>query len=206
MKYIDLQEMCNDLSDFYDDEKQEKFHDIFDSLSFKLNKNVYHYNNIVRIVSDSKGLEQDNFYQSVHIPIYYEIESLLVSLRSSVDMILHLVNFTFDLALEGNNVTLGNVFRHKSLPKPLKNIFQRYTRPYDNPTWTFIYSSRNEIVHEKSVNQVLPISIDMFTSDEMLVFFQWEGHEKEMMTFFNQCLRFLETFSSQTFQAIKISL
>lgn len=201
----ELTEYHSEIEEFFDESKHSELYDIFTALDFKLNKNKYHLKNIHRII-DEADVEKDDFYGEIHLPIYYEVESFLVSLRSSVDILLHLVNFVFDMKLNTNDVTLYQVFHHKKLPKNVKNIFERYTRPYNNPTWNFIYTSRNEIVHEKSVNQILPITVDLFGYEKPTVFFEWENAPREMLVFFNQCLRFLETFVLQFLQSIKISL
>lgn len=200
-----IMEYYNEIEDFFNENKHHELYDIFSSLEFKLNKNKYHFEQINEIIDNSSELIED-YYKEVHLPIYYEFESFLVSLRTSVDILLHLVDFSFDFKMNKNDITLYNIFHHKKLPKNLKNIFERYTRPYNNPTWTFIYTSRNEIVHEKSVSQILPITVDIFNFEKPTVFFEWEEIKREMITFLNQCLRFLETFATQFLQAIKISL
>lgn len=194
------------LSDFFDEEKQTELHDIFDAIRFKLNRNTYHFNNIKRIIEQAKDLERNDYYSDIYLPIYYEIEGFLVSLRSSVDILLHLINFSYRFDLKENDVNLYNIYNHRNLPKPTKNIFDRYTRPYNNPTWNFIYTFRNEIVHEKSIHQVLPVRIDLFSNEEPLVFFMLDENDREITAFFNNCLRFLDNFASQVFQSIDVSL
>lgn len=195
-----------EIEEFFDESKHSELYDVFTALDFKLNKNKYHFENISRIITDSNILDKEDYYSEIHLPIYYEMESFLVSIRSSVDILLHLVNFSFNLSIPTNEVNLYNVYRHKALPKNVKNILDRYTRPYNNPTWNFIYTSRNEIVHEKSVNQILPIEVDLFGFDKPTVFFEWENAPREMLSFYSQCLRFLETFVSQFLLSVKISL
>lgn len=194
------------ISDFFDEEKQTTLHDMFESVRFKLSRNFYHLSNIEKIILQAKDLERNDYYRDIYMPIYFEIEGFLISLRSSVDMLLHLINYTNSLALKELDVNLYHVYNHRKLPKPIKNIFDRYTRPYNNPTWNFIYTFRNEIVHEKSIHQVLPIQIDLFTNEDPLVFFMLEDNTRELTAFFNNCLRFLDNFASQIFQAIELSL
>lgn len=205
MKYIDMTEQYNDLVELFDEEKQEKLNDIFDSIFFKLNKNVYHYNRIQEIMESISIKKIDNFYDEIHLPIYYEMESFLVSLRSSVDMLLQLINFSYDLGLKDFDLKLSGLYNHKKLPIQAKNIFQRFTRLHNNKTWNFISFARNEIVHESSVNQVLPITIDMFSEIPSL-FMDWDNIPVDMLIFFKQCIRFLENFHSEMFTAIKISM
>lgn len=203
---IDMSEIYDDIFEKVSEGKQNSLHDYFDSIEFKLLKNAYHYDRIMETIKHAGKTDSDEFYNQVHLPIYFEMESFLVSLRSSVDVCLHLLNFVFDMDLKQNEVNLHTVFHHPQLPKSIRNIFERYTRPYNNPTWNFIYTSRNEVVHEKSVNQVLPLNIDFFSTSEPLFFFLYEKNDREMATFFNQCLKFLDTFISQLLQALKISI
>lgn len=201
-----LDDYYSQIEEYFDEAKHSELYDRFTALDFKLNKNNYHFENIKKIIGKSDILDTEDYYSDIHLPIYYEVESFLVSLRSSVDILLHLVTFSFDLRIPTNEVNLYTVYNHKKLPKNVKNIFERYTRPFNNATWNFIYTSRNEVVHEKSVNQILPIEVDLFGYEKPTVFFEWENAQRELLSFFSQCLRFLETFVSQFLQSIKISL
>lgn len=194
------------ISDYFEEEEQNELHDMFDSIKFKLNRNDYHFENIKKIITQSKDLDRNDYYKDINLPIYYEIECFLTSLRSTVDMLLHLINFSYKMNLKQTEVNLYNVYHNRSLSKNTKNIFDRYTRPYNNPTWNFIYTFRNEIVHEKSIHQVLPVRIDLFSSEEPIVLFILGDTEKELVSFFNTCLRFLDNFASLIFQSIEISL
>lgn len=199
MDYFDL------LSEHFDEEDQGKLQPLLDSIEFKLARNRYHFGNIKRIVEESDPTSE-NLYEEIYYPVYFEMESLLVSLRSSVDLVLQLVNFSFGMKLDNMSCTLSNIYHHRSLPKPIKNILDRFTRPHQNPTWKFISSFRNESVHEKSIHQLLPISIDHFTTEKPLVFFEMDGVQKELLTFFAQSVRFIDTFSTSLFQAIHVAL
>lgn len=151
-------------------------------------------------------MDNPNYYEDIYLSIYYEMESFLVSLRSNIDILLHLVNFIYDLNIPNRDISLGTIYRNKNIPVELTNVFNRFTRPYNNPVWDFIYNARNTTVHEKSVNQVLPITIDAFDDNKMLIFFKWEDEDKNLITFFNQCLKFLNNFTNELFSAIKITI
>lgn len=194
------------IAEGFHEEKQVELHDIFEAAQFKLNRNRYHFQNIKNIIEKSSNVETLDYYEDIYLPLYYEMESILVSLRSSVDMFLHLINNVFDFGLVQNDVNLYNIYHHKQLPQYVKNIFNRFTRPYNNPVWNFIYSARNDIVHEKSVNQVIPVNIDLFSSETPIVLLTWDGQEKEMISFFNQALKLLDNFGSELIQAVRISI
>lgn len=202
---LDVMVYYDAVSEHYEEEKKQQLFEIFDALNFKLKRNTYHLSNINKILENATNLENNDYYNDIYMPIYFEIEGFLVSIRSSVDMILHLNNYVFDFGLPNIEITLASIYHHKELPKMVKNIFDRYTRPYKNPTWNFIYTFRNEIVHEKSVHQVLPINIDMFLTEKPSIFFSMDHSDKELLSFFNNCLRFLETFVSQMLSSIEVS-
>lgn len=203
--HLDVMDYYKQVEDYFEESKQNELYDIYDSLKFKINKNNYHFDNISRILSNSNIIEQADYYNDTHLPIYYEAESFIVSIRSSADILLHIINHAFCLSLERNEVTLYNVYHHAKLPKAIKTQFQFYTRP-DNPTWNFIYTSRNMIVHEKSINHLYPVHIDLFTMKEPIAFVEVDGVPKEVLTFFGQCLRHMERFTSDALLSIKTSL
>lgn len=193
------------ISEHYDDDEKAQLFPFFDALTFKVNRCLYHFDNIKMIVENATDLDNESYYSDVFLPIYYEMEGLLVSMRSSVDMALHLTNSVFDFQIPTTDITLASVYHHKQLPKIVKNVFDRYTRPYQNPTWNFIYTSRNEIVHEKSIHQVLPIRVEFFLAEQPLVFFSYEGTEKELNTHFSNCLRFLKAFLGKLLSSIVVA-
>jgi hypothetical protein len=206
MMNVDVSIYYDAISEHYDEQKQQQLFNIFDALQFKLKRNTYHFSNINKILGNATNLENNDYYNDIYMPIYYEIEGFLVSIRSSVDMLLHLANYTFQFNIPNHEVTLASIYHHNHLPKMVKNIFDRYTRPYRNPTWNFIYTFRNEIVHEKSVPQVLPINIDPFVTDQPSIYFSMDNSDKELISFFSNCLRFLETFTVQLLSSIEVSL
>jgi len=187
-----------------DEEKYDSVTEIFQSIDFKSYRNQYHFSHIKQIIQETDVSNVEDIHQDVLYPLYVEIESLLVSLRSTVDILMHLVNEVFSLNLK--DVYIHNVFKHSRLPSPIKNVLKKYTRSFDNQTWNFIYNARNDVVHEKSVPQVLPINIDPFQFAQLIAFIKWEGVDREVITFFNQCLKFLQNFSNQLFESILISL
>ncbi|GAB6463868.1 hypothetical protein bcgnr5390_17050 [Bacillus luti] len=198
-----------EIGEYFEGEDQQRVLEYIESMFFKFSKNQYHYNHIDRIVEKAQGDEIDSFYESIHLPIYYETESLLVNMRSTVDVALNLVNICFDLGIAKNNVTTHSIYFHPKLPIDIKNILNRFTRPKDNPVWSFIYMSRNEIVHEKSVEFVLPLHFDYmeFLGDEKLfITFEREGQTKDIQMFFKQCIQFLESFVIEILRSSLASL
>lgn len=195
----------NHILEKIEEDKYDSVLTIIESIDFKMARNEYHFSNIQRIVTETNALETDDFSQSITMPLYFEMESLLISMRSTVDMLMHLLNGVYGLGLV-KDVYINNVFKHPRLPSEIKNVLRKYTRTFDNPTWSFIYTSRNDIVHEKSIPQVLPIYVDLFHSEQFNVFFKWEGVDREIQSFLNQCNGFLKNFSRQLYENILLSL
>ena len=188
------------LKNFTEPTQQEKIKELFQSIVFKLEKNLYHLNNISHSIE--KASEKNDFLSLMQL--YFELENFLISTRSSVDMVMHLINYCLDLNIDENTVAVSTVYRSKKLPKPMKDIFNRYTTPYNNPTWSFIYLLRNEVVHEKSIYQVLPIYFKPVL-DTNFLYMKTNSGEKEMLDHLKVCLRFLDTFVDRVLSILAIT-
>lgn len=204
MKYIDLSHHVDEFVERLSDDHQDPFFSLWDNILFKLNRNVYHYNRIHHYVHSVEFHLPDDLYHDITLPIYYEMESLLVSLRSSVDMLLSLVNFSLSLDVQGD-LTIGSIYHHPRLPKVVKNVFQRYTRPHSNPTWEFILTVRNEVVHERGVHQMLPLTLDYFQQPPTL-FMEYNAENVDTLRVLKDSIRFLENFHNDMCSAIRISM
>lgn len=189
------------LKKFPKQEEQEKVLELFQNLVFKLEKNLYHLNNINFSIEKSSG--KNEFFHLM--PIYFELESFLVSTRSSVDMLMHLLNYCLAYDIDNRQVSVSSLFHSGQLSKPLKDIFARYTTPYNNPTWSFIYLFRNEVVHEKSIFQALPIYFKDVLEHSFL-YFRVDNTEKEVTDYLKVCLRFLDTFTDRVLSVLEVSL
>lgn len=193
------------IEDYLPDYQRNDVYDLLGIIDFKLSKNKYHLESMKKILKIDIENQDVDMYDVVINPLYFEFESLLVSLRSTVDILLKMPNYLFDLRLENMNLTLANVYKHYNLPKELKNIFDRFTRPYNNPNWNFIYTSRNEIVHSTSIDNVLPIDLEIQESGSPFAFFEFEGIPREIITFLSNSIRFLDNFSNELLVAIRIA-
>lgn len=198
-----------EISEYFEGDERQRVTEYIESLFFKFSKNQYHYGHLQQTVEKHDENEDVPFYDAFHLPIYYETESLLVNMRSTVDVALHLVNVCFHLDIKRNDVTTHSVYFHPKLPSEIKGIMDQYTRPYDNPVWKFIYTSRNEIVHEKSVEFVLPLQFDTMEirgQDKLFVTFEKDGQSKDVLLFFKQCIQFLESLVIAFLQSAVSSL
>lgn len=189
------------LKKFPEQDEQDKVLELFQNLVFKLEKNLYHLNNINFSIEKASG--KNDFLALM--PIYFELESFLVSTRSSVDMLMHIINYCLRFEIENYQVSVSSIFHNSHLPKPMKDIFSRYTSPYDNPTWSFIYLFRNEVVHEKSIFQALPIYFKPVLEHHFL-YAKIGKSEKEVTDYLKVCLRFLDTFSDRILSVLLVTL
>lgn len=189
------------LKHFQSQEDQVKVLELFQNLVFKLEKNLYHLNNINFSIEKASG--KNEFFSLM--PIYFELESFLVSTRSSVDMLMHIINYCLGYNIDNKQVSVSSLFHSGLLSKPLKDIFSRYTTPYDNPTWSFIYLFRNEVVHEKSIFQALPIFFKPVL-DHQFLYAKIGNYEREVTDYLKVCLRFLDTFTDRILSVLEVSL
>ncbi|MGN5651085.1 hypothetical protein [Bacillus sp. Brlt_9] len=187
------------LKTFVGDTEKQKVLDLFQNLVFKLEKNLYHLNNINLFIEKASG---KNEFLTL-MPIYFELESFLVSTRSSVDMLMHILNYCLNYEIESTQVSVSSVYRCKKLSKPLKEIFARYTTPYNNPTWSFIYLFRNEVVHEKSIFQVMPLQFKPVL-DHTFLYAKIDNRDKEITDHLKVCLRFLDKFIERVLSILEI--
>lgn len=170
---------------------------LFENLFFKLEKTLYHYNNINTSINISS---KKNDLLTL-MPTYFELENFLITIRSSIDMFLHLLNAVLDLKIDNYKVSLGSIYKHPGLPTALKNNFNRYTTNHDNPIWYFIYNFRNEVVHEKSIFQSLKIEYKDIL-DHRFLYISYENNNKEALDHLKVCVGFLDTFIDKSFQAL----
>lgn len=161
--------------------------DILTTLEFRLKKNHYNYNNIVNYI---KSGSVDN-----HDFIYFEAENLIINIRSTLDNLLQLINVAYKMNFSGTDVTVKNIIRSNKSTAALKDIFLLHTHP-KNQFWNFIYTTRNEIVHEVCIKTQLPLMFDEFYRDgEVLykvMFINKSGDKEDMLFFYKQCIKLMD--------------
>lgn len=161
--------------------------DILTTLEFRLNKNHYHYSNISKLIE-----ENPEKYTEF---IYYECENLIINIRSTVDNLLQLINKAYNMGYNDTNVNLKNVLSNKKSTNALKDVFLLYTHP-KNGFWKFIYTTRNEIVHEVCIKTQLPIIVDIiYSGDDIrkkVVFINRQGDKEDTLYFYKECLNLMD--------------
>ncbi|PDZ94640.1 hypothetical protein CON36_32725, partial [Bacillus cereus] len=154
----------------------------------------------------STDFNMDNYYDEVCNPLYYETESFVIAMRSTADIIMHIINRTMKLGIESSKVNLSTVYKHPKTTKTIKNILHRYTHNRDSALWNFFYQFRNEIVHEKSITQTLPITINFFNGPQPLAYFEINGQKQNVVIYLETALNFLKRFVIHLFEQIEITV
>ncbi|MEJ1518038.1 hypothetical protein R3O67_33220 [Bacillus cereus] len=198
-----IEKLSDKLSDYYNDEEWDALVELLDSLEFKYNKTSYHLVNIKQKLEKSTDFNIDNYYDEVCNPLYYETESFVIAMRSTADIIMHIINRTMKLGIESSKVNLSTVYKHPKTTKTIKNILHRYTHNRDSALWNFFYQFRNEIVHEKSITQTLPITINFFNGPQPLAYFEINGQKQNVVIYLETALNFLKRFVIHLFEQIE---
>ncbi|MDA1674539.1 hypothetical protein [Bacillus cereus group sp. TH152-1LC] len=201
-----IEKLSDKLSDYYNDEEWDALVELLDSLEFKYNKTSYHLVNIKQKLEKSTDFNMDNYYDEVCNPLYYETESFVIAMRSTADIIMHIINRTMKLGIESSKVNLSTVYKHPKTTKTIKNILHRYTHNRDSALWNFFYQFRNEIVHEKSITQTLPITINFFNGPQPLAYFEINGQKQNVVIYLETALNFLKRFVIHLFEQIEITV
>lgn len=171
--------------------------DILTTLEFRLNKNHYLFKNICTLSKNKSTIDDD--------VIYYESENLIINIRSTVDILLQLINTVYKMELSGLNINVKNIVRHKKMTNALKDIFLLHTHP-KNQFWNFIYTTRNEIVHEVCIKTQLPILLDEdYRDGEVIyktVFVNKHGDKEDLLVFYKQCVKLIDELTLNSLHVI----
>lgn len=171
--------------------------DILTTLEFRLEKNHYHYQNILTYFRENPELNQEK--------IYFESENLIINIRSTVDNLLQLINVLYKMNFEGMNINLKNIIRHKNFTNALRDVFLLHTHP-KNQFWHFIYTTRNEVVHEICIKSFMPILIDDIYENEVLnkkiYFIDKNGDKEDLLFFYKQCIALIDDLCDKSLYAI----
>lgn len=197
---MDFDKIYNGISDNYD--VSETFlDDILTTLEFRLKKNHYNFNNIIQYIKSDCVNNQDF--------IYFEAENLIINIRSTVDNLLQLINEVYKLNLSGINVNVKNVVKHKKCTNALKDVFLLHTHP-KNQFWNFIYTTRNEIVHEVCIKTQLPVLFDEIYQDGQVsykaMFLDKYGNKEDMLFFYKQCIRLIDELCDEALHVLSKGL
>lgn len=171
---------------------EEHLSDILTTIEFRLNKNHYHYENIVNLCNEN------NIYENIE-KIYYESENFIISMRSLLDHLLELTNFVYKLNLHELDITIKNITKKMKNNNALKNVFYAYASR-NNKFWQFVYSTRNEIVHNVCIKTKFPISIaDIYKNDSLLkkVYFENNGTKEDLLFYYKECLNLMDSFADK---------
>ena len=171
--------------------------DILTTLEFRLKKNNYLYNNILKYSKDGDFEDLDC--------IYFEAENIIINIRSTLDNLLQLINLVYRLNLNGLDLNIKNVVKRKECSNAVKDIFLLHTHP-KNQVWNFIYTTRNEIIHEVCIKTKLPILHDEeYINGEIknkIIFINKLGNKEDLLYFYKQCIKLINELCDECLYAI----
>src|SRR5690625_1990238 len=170
---------------------------LFKNIAFKLEKNLYYYTNILDNIDNIHNTDD---FRSM-LPIYFDIETLLISLRSSIDVVLHLINDVMDLGFESNDVHIGSIRRRLKRGSRMFNVLNRYTGRGSGDSWQFLYYFRNDIVHERSIYELMDFYLIGEEGNERL-YVDFRNKRDDFIQLFRNCFRIVDGFSSSVFKAL----
>src|SRR5690625_123077 len=179
------------------EDRHEAVVNLFKNIAFKLEKNLYYYTNILNNI---KNIQNTNDFKSM-LPIYFDIETLLISLRSSIDVILHLINDVMELGIESYDVHIGSIRRRLKRGSRMFNILDRYIGRRSGNSWQFLYYLRNDIVHENSIYELMDFYLIGEGGSERL-YVDFRNKRDDFIQLFKNCFRVVDGFSSSVFKAL----
>lgn len=175
--------------------------DILTTLEFRLEKNHYHYQNILTYFKENPELNQEK--------IYFESENLIINIRSTLDNLLQLINVLYRMNFQGVNINVKNIIRHANCTTALKDVFLLHTHP-KNHFWNFIYTTRNEIVHEICIKSFMPTIIDTnYEYNECIkkiYFINKNGDKEDLLFYYKQCIKLMDELCSQSLHVLSNNL
>lgn len=175
--------------------------DILTTLEFRLKKNHHCYNNIVNYI---KRGDVNN-----HDFIYFETENLIINIRSTLDNLLQLINVVYKMNYSGIDVSVKNIIKNKKCTNALKDLFLLHTHP-KNQFWNFIYTTRNEIVHEICIKTQLPLMLDESYRDGEVIykvmFINKSGDKEDLLFFYKQCIKLMDELCEGTLHTLSKGL
>lgn len=195
MYNVNINYYRENITSYYENEEYKIIDGLFKNIAFKLEKNLYYYGSIIDNVEKSSDTE--DFLEM--LPIYFDLETLFISLRSSVDVILHLINKILDLGLESRDVTVNTLYHSLDRNSSLRNIFNKYTRKRNNNTWNFLYYFRNDIVHEKSVYEIMSFEF-MLVDGKNRLLISYREKEEDFNSLFKRCFSLIDGLLEEVLQ------
>lgn len=196
-----------EIREFIDEEIWFEASEKLDSIFYKRNKSIYHYENIKKIIDNINLLsEEKNENNNDFEAIYYEMESFLITVRSSVDILMHFINAALQLDIKNKDVYLATIYQNHRLPNRVKNVLHQFSHNRDNEIWEFIYLTRNEIIHSISLKEKFPVEINNFDLDTIVAKIEIKNKEKNLVNFFMSCLKFIDRFISKILESVLYTL
>ena len=189
---MNISTIYNGINDNYDID-EIFLDDMLTTLDFRSSKTRYHFNKVRDMLKTNKPLTD----KEIDI-LYYELENLIINIRSTVDNVLQLINELYKFGLSGISLNTKNVLKNPKCTNALKDIFFTHTHP-KNHFWNFIYTSRNELVHEICIKSHFPIIQDENYQEGIVkyttYFINKNGDKENILFFYSECVKLIEQFT-----------
>lgn len=192
--------IANKLDGFPDD-ISGKLGEKVDALLFKFKKIQYLEKNIKEKTEKMliKGGEG-----GIYEEILFDFESYLITSRSIIDILMHCINIGLRLGLEGPDVNLGTIYHHQKLDRKIKNILHQYSHNKNIEIWSFIYTNRNKVIHDTSIDNVIPYEVNFISDNTVNFYIYWRDKRYRLEQILYQGTKFLENFTYHLFEIIRI--
>lgn len=127
--------------------------------------------------------------------LYRRVEYLLISLRATVDVLLHLIVLVQNLRIPPGEVTLGRVLSDSALGADIRRILRHYTRR-EHGWWRFIADTRNEVTHQTTIMETYPIQVEEdHTLDPPVLSLRFQmpsGERPDLIAHYRRCVSHIQ--------------
>lgn len=196
MNYTFLENKLNNMPEDIMNEIGEKI----DILVFKYNKLEYLEENIKQRIE--KMREEGG---TGHEKILYDFESYLITSRTIIDILMHCINICLKLNIEHRDVTLGSIYHHPDLDEKVRNILRKFSHNRNSIIWDFIYTNRNKIIHQTSIDKLIPYDVNFISENEVNFYIYWKDERYKLEVIINQSNRFLKNFTYNLIEFLSVA-
>lgn len=137
--------------------------------------------------------------------LYRRVEFLLISLRATVEVLLHLVVLVQDLPIPPDQVSLGRLLACRELGDDVRRILRHYTRR-DHFWWRFIADTRNEVAHQTTIVETYPIVTEEdHTVDPPRLHLRFQmpsGERPDLVPHYRQCVRHIQELAEAVVRSL----
>lgn len=141
-----------------------------DAINFKYEKSIYHLSNIDSLIAKASQMPfDDDYYSKVLKPISFEAESILVALRSQIDIVLRLAATLWQVEFDPRDVSFSQIQKALRAKTLLIGNALQTLRASDSPNMEFLHRVRNIIAHEADLMSHYPLHLRVSAQDQQQV-------------------------------------